>query len=1068
MKRESKNLAVLISAVASAMPAVLPVAVSANPVDAPGFTSNGRVYRISTTGATALGAFARANANRGPFLVGDPAGIRIGNSVYTPPPGVFTVGLTFATAQAGSSAGAPEPSLSADRAVYFYHETGSVNGVRELLRAQGMLPTGTTPFTASGTNPLWVMGTAKTSFGGTQNGYTVPALGGYNPVVAYSDVRAVQAFSVPGDAVVNRAPGSAGYGLNGPRSKGNQPATTSFQQLTSVNSLDDRTTPDVYAPGLATLQNRIRDESLAVVPFTISANVGTGLDSISDLDARFLNATGRLANGANFNFVTRDIGSGTRNQGGNNFNVDPSWAAGERDRYALGTTTTQDVNANPVTVNVGQEQNPEFTILGGTGAVNTNEHRPSAIARFADKTSGSVGVRGVVTTSRMALGIVSVGDVGARGRVNGNDPMRVLAIDFDEAPGEAGEPVTGPVQPRAVEVTDGRYQFWSAAQANTVIPVNASGVVVSSTAIKGDFDDVADATAGAQTGPGLHRKWLDNINNSISVNGLGNSNATPFDSIVAAGFIPTSLMLVDKPFDGATQFRKSNAAAIQSSPAYGTFIANSPAVSGTLAASLNWVRAGDHNGNATGQFYNVYDVSNNPNATNVPSGDVRVALDSRTFLAGDFNRDTVRDLRDVRSLARAFAATDAYLTDTTVPTPANPYGGGAQAGNPLTTSNWTTNGVLNTTALGTVGVGTSNGRAALLAISDLNGDGNVVVVDGSGNDLTLAPDYSNAAAFRNALGSGAGNNADRVVPISRDDVKFFLYGAAVDTSPSALTYDGTTTLSAIYNNATLLNGRAAGDTPANRRELGVRYGILKKNAAVATYNAELDALVGVGFTQAQADALKFEVKDVNGDGSVSTKDLLVVGRLAQANGGTGSRMWSLDDQLGPAAQLNAYVAGPEGARQINLIDAELTDDAKVTWADARQLGQFKGDFGGGVDGLGGFNAPDFTFDGFDIDAMLFALNNEAGYLAVNPGMVAADLITLGDFGGGPDTGGGFNSPDGAFDGFDIDAFLLALNDPSGYNALQGAPRPGPAGAIPEPAALGLLAPAALLLGRRRR
>jgi hypothetical protein len=80
---------------------------------------------------------------------------------------------------------------------------------------------------------------------------------------------------------------------------------------------------------------------------------------------------------------------------------------------------------------------------------------------------------------------------------------------------------------------------------------------------------------------------------------------------------------------------------------------------------------------------------------------------------------------------------------------------------------------------------------------------------------------------------------------------------------------------------------------------------------------------------------------------------------------------------------------------------------------------------------------------------------------------ALSLVDLGDFGGNESTDGSFNTPDGAFDGLDIEGFLLALNDPAGYAAIQP-PGVGGVSAIPEPAALGLLAPLGLLMARRRR
>lgn len=126
----------------------------------------------------------------------------------------------------------------------------------------------------------------------------------------------------------------------------------------------------------------------------------------------------------------------------------------------------------------------------------------------------------------------------------------------------------------------------------------------------------------------------------------------------------------------------------------------------------------------------------------------------------------------------------------------------------------------------------------------------------------------------------------------------------------------------------------------------------------------------------------------------------------------------------------------------------------------------KGDFGGGESSDGSFNTPDGAFDGLDIEGFLLALNSQESYLALNP-TLGSSLIGRGDFGGNESTDGSFNSPDGAFDGLDIEGFLLALNDPAGYAAIQPTP-PGGVVAIPEPATLGLLSMLGVFAGRRRR
>src|SRR5262249_23643900 len=116
--------------------------------------------------------------------------------------------------------------------------------------------------------------------------------------------------------------------------------------------------------------------------------------------------------------------------------------------------------------------------------------------------------------------------------------------------------------------------------------------------------------------------------------------------------------------------------------------------------------------------------------------------------------------------------------------------------------------------------------------------------------------------------------------VERADVRYFLYGAAVDTSAFNV---GTTSN---------LNGNSYALTALqNRRENGVRLGDLKKNAAIGSFNTALDGFVGSvtnpatgnPFTQPEVDALKFSKFDTNGDGVVNRADAQYVDRNVGKN-----------------------------------------------------------------------------------------------------------------------------------------------------------------------------------------
>ena len=803
----------------------------------------GSQYYIQTTGATALSAFTTAVGNSGPFLLGQPS-LRIGDTTYTLSGGVAqAIGAKNAT-----SSQSFEPGQNADRIIYGFHSTGSINGIRDLAIRNGLLGGAVPGVNAS--NQLYVMGEVTSSFpAGLANGYgnfvdaavrTAPVPGvsgafydasvGQKPIpqIAFSDVRFEQGFALPGASNAFARPTQAGYGqARNPAAQGFNASSPNFQQLTPVGDL---------AGGVAAGTTRLRNTGLAVNVFTVSANPGTGLNSLSEGDVRFLQTTGRLANGANFNSVTRDVGSGTRNQGNNNVGIDPSFGAGERDRVSTGTYTAEGVAVTP-----GDEAAPGFDFATGAAQVNLNENRPGLNARYADKVSGGSGLRPTVVSQRMALGILGAGDVGDRGTsATTTEPLRVLALDFDGT--DFAGPDAGAVQPTADNVTSGRYQLWTTEQAVTVRGTLATGADangnltggVSSNGATTILNDVNDDGSGV----GIAGKFLNNITGDAQLSNFASGNVTvqnaltPLDALIAGGFIPTPFMQVTKEFDGDTQQvvgRDANAESVYAGPA-----------GDALRARLTYARAGDQNGNVNNQSYRIYDANTGATSSN-PAPDLAVGFKARLFLAGDLNGDGVRDLGDTESWADALANPEAFLAAHPDITPGP-------------------NGVNRSGVLDADGV--SDNGLALLALSDLNGDGNVVAVG--------------------AVGTAGGR--DRVAAVSRDDVRYFLYGASVDTTAA--------------NAAT---GYAGASDAQTRRELGVRLGQLKKNAAIDRFNARVIQL-------GRAD-LAFDKFDTDLNGTRTLNDARVVDR------NVGRNYTNLVDVLSTGD---------------DLIAAELTDNNVIT------------------------------------------------------------------------------------------------------------------------------------------
>lgn len=962
-------------------------------------------FSVSTAGATALGAFTRMNANsgtgtaapvagtinRGPIAVG--TSFTLGSTSYSVP----SSGVSYYGQAIYDTPSAGEPANGLDRIRYYYLESGSVEGVLTLVDSNGLRTSapGTVflPQDPAANLGLWINGNrynAPNSSGSFNSGravgqnYPTPATFNFNgqdwsghPAtrVAWSDVRFEEAFAVSGAPNFARRPTQPGYGKGNGKIGG-----TNFQEYRDDASLIGGTNPTT---------TRLRNEKLAVVPFNLVASPGTGLAKLTKEEGRWMQAVGRLPNGANFNSVTRYIGSGTRSQGTNNLGLDPSFGGGERDRRALAnyiSETVDGVTGLPVAVSIGDEADPLLSLTGGTSQ-NRNENRTGPAIRFSDKISGSSGVRATVAASRMAMGILSSGDsrssdgdARASAFSTAANPIRALAIDWGNGHGF--------VQATAENVTEGKYEMWSSSVAVTVAPyANPTANDVGANAYRPITDDLNDQSIGNPTSaaqPGLHRKFLDNITRSVATLNTGTSAVTPADFVISASFIPPQIMGVQKDFDGDVPSARTRstvdpdgAGPAQSEQVlWDALVQNS---SGFLRQQLNWANPSTYVGglSAGAVKYKIFASANNSSSA-VPNREI--TINARTNLAGDFNGDEVRDLADVPALAMAYAAPTAYLATST-------------AGDP---NGRNYNGIaVNSTSTGT----NASSADGLIVLSDLNSNGNVTV-------------DSNSSAFATTT-------------VERADVRYFLYGAAVDT-------------------AGFVGAQA-------KREDGVRLGTMKKNAAIATFNAELDDLAADGIiTTTQANALKFKPHDANGDEVENFYDAKLVW-LAQ-----GKSVNNLQDQLDFMVSGKKLINSPVvvGSTQyattsmISLVDVEMTDDGIINNADfdlvqAKVLGDF--DWSG-------------TVNNQDIAGFVQALTDPAGYVAQFEEVDVADLFILGDFSG-----------DNVFNNQDIAGFVSILTSPRPVAEWLSDPEFAPLVAlVPEPSTLAMFGVASLALVRRRR
>ena len=550
---------VLIASAALAGTTVIPAGNTAalRPVGQP-------VPTITLSGSTALKNFTIAPGSTfltpGSSVTLGPVGQEI---TYAAPAGVAT-NYQIASANFGipDALTGSTQNHSAERVEW--HEQGSVEGILELADSQindSILPNSTYQPTLG--NAVYVNGKFGGVFGGKGNGGTIPQPGA--PVtqngftlayqgnaardpqalgkvqMAISDVNAAQAFSRAGTAAFNRAPGQAGYGQGntaltaGPL--GTADSRQSFNDDAVLNFTPgtiDPGTGRAYAagnPGATGGVNNLNNTAVAQTATTFAANPGTGLEHVNRTDAQFLQAAGRLANGADFNVVTRDTGSGTRNVAANNVGLDPTWAVGENDSG----------NGNVADPIPQTKIGPDI--------------------RFSNKTSGGSQLRPTVQSSRMAIGHLGLSDLIGSDSNASPTPLRALgyrddANDVSDGSNGAnfrnynvvngqvavskGDRPTGEfVAPSAATITEGSY----------VIYQNETYVTV-----KDPNNYAANVIKGDNSGNDV-RDYRDNIvNAALSVPfPTPTSVANPADTLLNNRFLVNSLMGVRKDRDGIDQ-----------------------------------------------------------------------------------------------------------------------------------------------------------------------------------------------------------------------------------------------------------------------------------------------------------------------------------------------------------------------------------------------------------------------------------------------------------------------------------------------------------------------------------
>ena len=534
-----------------------------------------------------------------------------------------------------------------------WHAQGSVEGILELTDSQiDDTLQNNVVYDHTSTNPVFIntnnfTGGTFTNGSATLNGFllqnngsssfTARAAGAINPIqMAISDVNARQGFSRSGTGTFSANPNSDGYGKGNPlfrvgtgsfATSGLGQAYTRQQLLdqTALNMLTTKVDPRTgtfnnsgpwNSAGIDNLDNHV----VAVTATAMVANPGTGLDKLNRSDAKWLQTTGRLQNGADFNVATRDVNSGTRNVFALNTGVDPSWAGGEFDDG--NSTVTADSNA-------------QRSIGSGV--------------RFSGKTGGGL-IRDTVQNGRMALGTYALNDAVGRAKTGQTNPLRVLSYR------DSTDETAAAVAPSYATVTDGTYVIWQNETYVTVKDNNSSAAAAiaaisdptaRAAAWKAATDDFASGVGikGDNSGHDV-ADFRKNILGTVAnyTTSTPTSVANPADQLLATNFIPQEFMAKRKAdgidgvgnTEGNPDYVPSYRNAFLSSGIGATLKADAP---NSITNGVSSVYGGSGTTNA-GTFGNI-SITAASNANGSTAGG--------NYLFGNFRQNGIRDFAAVKA-----------------------------------------------------------------------------------------------------------------------------------------------------------------------------------------------------------------------------------------------------------------------------------------------------------------------------------------------------------------------------------------------------------------------------------
>ncbi len=427
------------------------------------------------------------------------------------------------------------------------------------------------------------------------------------------DVALRWTLKVAGTSDPVAAPTAAGYGTNA------RVATDAAGNNTSLdNLLVDLGTANIGAlanPPVAADANTLFDNTTAQATLAFITNYGTGLRQATAAELRTLFATGRTLNGENLIAVTRDVGSGSRNAAMNGICLDPSFGVGE--------------NIGPLANAGSQDQ------LG---------------ANFRPGNKGGSGrMEGTVQNHRLAIGYVGAErGVAASQNWLTNGRMDVLAVK-----------------------NDGGTQFLRPTASNVVNNSTADSYRIAGVGGVITFGDPrAEPVGYPGFGDNNGNPRMRNISAAAYLNNITRSVAAfrnplpPSTDFSPGEFLVANLIL----FNAVDALPNSNNHCVYTAQTADAFLKSYVLANSNLAnalyANFNVNNNGFTPNRTTGVVYSdgvangatYLTVNNTPVAinSNMNPTSALAAVGLRNKIAGDFNNDGVRDVRDAAAMVTAF------------------------------------------------------------------------------------------------------------------------------------------------------------------------------------------------------------------------------------------------------------------------------------------------------------------------------------------------------------------------------------------------------------------------------